>query len=601
MELSGIILPLSQLNIDEDRHDPEHPQVPNPSDPSTPLRSERAPSSCSPMPQSGYPSPSSSEGQLRRLRHKQPHPRVVAVVPPGVVGAPVRRRLRGKQRGDHIPRPDPQPVLDPPVQIAYPDLWSRLDESLFDQEGRSRECYFAVYNRLRHLFQTLSGDIEPSTTDPFEKYVLQATRDWKRMSAANKCALVNMVLDRSRPPPCVVTWCQRQWPSPEMAESVPVLRSATVLLTWNGDWGLLPEISAQCVDLPLCDVRSLLRQHEHVQRLWGELQELQQTIVQTWHVESWTLALEFCPQTLRTSQSLRLHGHLFVRSNARMRVGDQPFLTFKGSAPHKSLSINGFAVRASTAFQGHYYLHCPKTSSVLVASNKLPFQDFVVNPAWVWNAISSGKMEYADARSEFTRIGKNFTANLRDLDAWHVASSEQRLQERVQLVQSLLRSSQQQFHELPSVTSWLQRFGSGVHSRKPILVLTGPSGTGKSSFVRSLVGSDALLELNCAGVAHVHLTGFDAEKTRMILWDELPAKTVLAHRKLFQHPPVMVDIGHSPTGAHVRKYWLADCVSVVCTNTWEEELAAMSESDRAWLTANTVVEVVTTQLWVQAQ
>ena len=172
------------------------------------------------------------------------------------------------------------------------------------------------------------------------------------------------------------------------------------------------------------------------------------------------------------------------------------------------------------------------------------------------------------------------------------------LARRVAEVQNIVQSQQRVFRQLNSVRDWMARYGSGCHARKPLMVLTGPSGTGKSSYVRSLVPRQALLELNCSGVRHVHLTGFDPLGTRLIFWDELPAATVISHKKLFQHPPVLVDLGQSPTGAHVRSFWVADALSIICSNTWLLELEELPPADREWLTANTIIEQINVPMWV---
>ena len=82
-----------------------------------------------------------------------------------------------------------------------------------------------------------------------------------------------------------------------------------------------------------------------------------------------------------------------------------------------------------------------------------------------------------------------------------------------------------------------------------------------------------------------------------ILWDEASASLVSNNRKIFQHPLCSVDVGHSPTGAHVKRYYLGNCCSIITTNKWYEDLKKLSVSDQQWLEANTVVFVVQQPLW----
>ena len=51
------------------------------------------------------------------------------------------------------------------------------------------------------------------------------------------------------------------------------------------------------------------------------------------------------------------------------------------------------------------------------------------------------------------------------------------------------------------------------------------------------------------------------------------------------------------TGAHVRRYFLGNCCSIITTNKWYEDLEKLSAGDRQWLEANMVVMDVQRPLW----
>ena len=129
------------------------------------------------------------------------------------------------------------------------------------------------------------------------------------------------------------------------------------------------------------------------------------------------------------------------------------------------------------------------------------------------------------------------------------------------------------------------------------LVLNGPSRTGKTEFVRGLFALGSVLELNCANLKDICLDGFDCMVHKAILWDEASASLVSQNRKVFQHPLCMVDLGHSPTGAHVRRYFLGNCCSIITTNKWWEDLKELPLGDQMWLRANMIVFDVEQPLW----
>ena len=137
--------------------------------------------------------------------------------------------------------------------------------------------------------------------------------------------------------------------------------------------------------------------------------------------------------------------------------------------------------------------------------------------------------------------------------------------------------------------AWLSEVTKPLQPRKRCLVLHGPSRTGKTEFVRGLFPLNAVLELNCANLKDIGLDGFDCLRHRAILWDEASASLVSNNREVFQHLLCTVDLGHSPTGAHVRRYFLGNCCSVITTNKWYEDLKKLPAGDQKWLEANMVV------------
>ena len=106
-----------------------------------------------------------------------------------------------------------------------------------------------------------------------------------------------------------------------------------------------------------------------------------------------------------------------------------------------------------------------------------------------------------------------------------------------------------------------------------------------------------MLELNCATLDHVCLDSFDCLKHQAILWDEASASLVSNNRKVFKHPLCTIDLGHSPIGQHVWRYFLGNCCSIIATNKWHEDVKELSPGDQEWLGANMIVMDVNQPLW----
>jgi hypothetical protein len=273
-------------------------------------------------------------------------------------------------------------------------------------------------------------------------------------------------------------------------------------------------------------------------------------------------------------------------------------LVFLGALPNKS-QCEATGHRGKNVFCGVYYCVAKKFGNLFSSSTAVPWEHFAVNSDWTLSLLELGKMSYENVRAEVCRSPKNLQTKLGNLEKWY---EEKRLREREARIaarQAELRQKQRPFKTLSQVNAFLRKFvGPTPCERKKILVLDGPSGKGKTQFVRSLFPPGALLELNAANMGTPCLPGFDERRHRAIFWDECPAVLVSDNRKLFQHTATLIDLGHSPTGQHIQRYWLNDAVSIIASNRWEEDIAAMnSPSDEDWLRANTVVIRVMTPLY----
>ena len=211
--------------------------------------------------------------------------------------------------------------------------------------------------------------------------------------------------------------------------------------------------------------------------------------------------------------------------------------------------------------------------------------------------IESEKMAYAEARAELIQCGKGLVRRLADLECLHKNRQELPVRDMIDSAQAASWGQLQSFPRWPLVDEWLAEVTKPLQTRKPCLVLQGPSCTGKTEFVRGLFSLGALHEVNCANLKDICLDGFACLRHRCILWDEASASLVSNNRKVFQHPLCTVELGHSPTGQHVRRYFLGNCCSTITTNKWYEDVEKLPVGDQAWLAANMVVLEVDQPMW----
>ena len=365
------------------------------------------------------------------------------------------------------------------------------------------------------------------------------------------------------------------------------VNNSTALLTWNGDWGLLPGVPfAPGTDLDeLC---SVLRALPEAQELWRQLRHFCHEVVQQHKVDTWAVSLEVCTQTLEDEGRVRLHGHVFLkREHARLFVRSANSLKFKGSLPFLASTVLGMRVRLGMAMCGMYYLLAPKLGIVFNAGSKAPFTGFPVNGNWIMSMLSSGKMKFEHGRREISRIPNGIARRLADLSVWEAEAKARRLDVLKKARLEALAAEMKPFRQLPEVDAWLQE-SKAVSMRKKFLVLEGPSKVAKTAFAKSLFGAEATFELNMACGDSFDLRPFNPLVHKLILWDEASPLLVSKQRKLFQCPASEVDLGQSATGLYVYRVWVAEAVMVICTNKWSSVLDSMPSLDAQWIRDNQV-------------
>ena len=422
-------------------------------------------------------------------------------------------------------------------------------------------------------------------------------KDYSGLSQRQKNAVVRYFLQRTIAPPWIFDFAVRQWPC-DADERKPTmfLKTQTALLTYQGSWGVL-QVDPNLHHLTTDALTEHVRESPEAKALWKEFKGYAESLEKELHATAWACCLEICLKTWQEQKELRVHLHLYMKSeNQQLRCESVRRLRFRYTDPHLRETLWGRKV-ARANWAGAYYCLSPKRGSVYRHGSLERFVDFPVDPSWIFNMIEAEKIGYQEAKRELIQCGKGLSRRIADLECWHRHKQELLVAELVSKAQRHSRGQLKKFPRWPIVDEWLTEVRKPNLPRKRCLVLHGPSRTGKTEFVRGLFSLGAVLELNCASLQDICLDGFDCLKHEAILWDEASASLVSNNRKVFQHPLCEVDLGHSPTGAHVRRFYLGSCCSVITTNKWYEDLKKLPPGDQKWLEANMVVFDVERPLW----
>ena len=376
------------------------------------------------------------------------------------------------------------------------------------------------------------------------------------------------------------------------------VRLGSVMLTYVLNEGTpLPERMERHPDVAV----AYLREQKAVHELWQRITSFSEETAKELSGAHFAVCLELCPDTLAHHGTVRLHMHLFLKSNAglAMKVPAMSELCFDGARPNQAAYQQGLT-RVDKGWSGFFYCCVDKIGQVWNKSSRRPFKDFLVQSSWVMNLLQGEKITHAVARALVVRTCSNVTRQVAELD---VLEREHEL-ELVQKAQAeairVLSRDLKAWVQIPAVTQWERQYAE-IRQRYHFLVLSGPTQMGKTMFARSLTPPGReFLEVNCSAGQEPELRAFRFSRHALILFDEIDAHQVARQRKLFQASPALVQLGASPTNCHIYKVYCHRVRFVLSSNTWESSLAELTADDRSWVVGNSVYVRIDTPLWTDA-
>ena len=517
---------------------------------------------------------------------------------------PKRTRLRSKAPNISA-QTLPEFELPASDRVAGP-IWDdiKLPEGIND-----RQMYMAVNRTMKRWAKKSLDDLKKGEMQEFgTQFYETVIRNWRQDPAVHACIVT--ALERTMAPSCVREWARERFGSfGANGEWLGVkkgnekwLDAHQCLMTWNGEWGLI-KLKDGVSQLPTDwrDLVAYLRPLPEVQSLWQEFVVFVKDACLQHFIIDWAASMELCMTSWQDENTIRIHMHMCWKSSHRIRCKNGTAFVFRKAVPHLSSTIATLQARVSGSWCGLYYLMCPKIGLIESTGSKQPFLQFPVNGDWVFSMLQSQKMELKDARTEIIKCGKGLVRKLADLDKLTQMKMELSLEHRISEVQTEIAKTNLVFKKYDLIENWKEKSMQPFQRRKKFLVMEGPSGVGKTEYVRALFGADALLELNAANCGRSpDLRQFNAIKHKVVLFDEAPVELVLENRKLFQAPACWIDLGHSPTGMSVYRVFLNDACLVIASNRWQEQLQALASlSDRHWIEANQVLVVIKEKMFLE--
>lgn len=374
----------------------------------------------------------------------------------------------------------------------------------------------------------------------------------------------------------------------------------TAIITYHGEWGLKTDGGEEWVDMSgmsIDEVVEMLRSDPKLREVFDDFKGFAEDVQENLCCSDMSCCIELCTETFESKRIAKCHSHLWLRGAKRIYAPDVTKLWFNGHRPNFSGVINGIVRETRTAsFMGALYTSNMKIGSVFTHATRQAFSGYLVQPTWLMNLLQSGKIKFDTAREGVVRSCQNVTRYLKDLEVLEEHYRKIEIQREIVRVQLALQARRKPFIEIEQVQRWKRQYEFDEF-RYCFLVLEGPSRVGKTQFVRSIVGDEAILELNCAGGTPIDLRGFQRHRHKLVLYDEIDPEQVLTQRKVFQAGPAPVQLGQSQTGMYAYEVFVHKIMFVLCSNSWSVSLARLSEADQDWIKANQIFVQVDQPLW----
>lgn len=249
------------------------------------------------------------------------------------------------------------------------------------------------------------------------------------------------------------------------------------------------------------------------------------------------------------------------------------------------------------AQHGHFYVAVHKSGTIFAATNYPAWGGlWAPDAAWVVSLWRHHKLDHAAFLALSVKLRDGHDRRKACADMVLASETTAGYAEERAAAKKLIQASAKPFKPLPDdIQQWKLQYETPAERYK-MLVLYGPSCTGKSRLARSLFGEDRTLVVDVQHADHPDLKGFKRKLHKAVLLDEVSSPSfIVANKKLLQAHVDGAILGQSATQLYSYEVFLWRTPIILTTNNWE--LSAFSPADKNWLTTNCVDVHINSPVW----
>ena len=287
---------------------------------------------------------------------------------------------------------------------------------------------------------------------------------------------------------------------------------------------------------------------------------------------------------------VHLHGYLHLKAPFE-REGPRALECFafvdgeKTHRPHLEKNTASGRNYKGAVRHGHFYLAVDKIGSLFMWTNYPPWRAYAVEGWWLDNWLKEGKLTREVYLKTAARVTVGFQRRLTDVRAAERYEMELAAKELASEEGRKVAPLRKAIVQFPEVARFLDLFGPGGKERRPMLVIVGETGLGKSLLgaavlenVALKLGLEGYLEVTVENSGALDLSDLDVRRHSGVLLDGVGDALLLKeNREALQGRPKVTKGGRSATMMYAYLYTLARRAVVVTLDLSAQNLGALQK------------------------
>lgn len=248
---------------------------------------------------------------------------------------------------------------------------------------------------------------------------------------------------------------------------------------------------------------------------------------------------------------------------------------------------------------GHFYVQVKKLGTLESATNYPPWEaDWIPEPWWATALWKKHKLSHDDYLRLSVKLRDQHDRRKACVDAVVAAESALAFADEQTAARAAIAKRSLPFKPLPPQMERFRMQYGEINDRYKLLVLWGPSRTGKSRWARSLYGDRWTLVVDIQHADHPDLRAYKRGVHLCLLLDEMSSpKFIVQNKKLLQAHVDGAKLGQSATQLYSYDVFLWRLPIIITTNNWN--LHDLEPIDREWIESNCIPVYVGEPVWAQ--